>query len=186
MGTFRWLVGVALVALLALAGCTSKPSPKPTPTPNVSPHAPSPTSSPDARAEVQAAVTAYMNLLNAFVAASNAGTDDTTDLARYATGSALEVLANGLADNKAKGEHTQGTPGIDQPRVTEIAPASAPTSVAVTGCVDDTNWQTYNSSGQVGNSGPSGRRGTSAKIEKREGAWKVTSLAIRGVGTCPG
>ncbi len=191
----RWLgrvALVALVALLALGACTPKPAPQGTPTANPSLHAPSPAasspaaSSLDPRAEVQKAVAAYTSLLNAFTAASNAGTDDTTELAKYATGSALQRLAKGLADNKAKGLHSQGTPVIDPPHVTEIAPANDPTMVIVTGCVDDTHWQLYNSKGQLADTSPSGRRGTSAQIDKNAGTWKVTSLAIQGVGTCPG
>ncbi len=187
-GRARRLAVLALAVVLApvVAGCTPKPAPQSTPTANPSLHAPSASSSRDPRAEVQKAVAAYTNLLNAFTAASNAGTDDTTELSKYATGSALQVLAKGLADNKAKGLHSQGTPGIDPPRVTEIAPASDPTTVKVVGCVDDTHWQLYNSKGQLADTSPSGRRSTSAQIDKSAGTWKVTSLAIQGVGTCPG
>jgi len=178
---------VAFTVAVALAGCTSRPSP-PTSTPTTpSLHAPTgAATSPDPRAEVQAALLAYTNLLNAFVAASNAGTDDKTELAKYATGSALDLLASGLSDNKAKGLHTQGTPGIDPPKVTDISPVSNPTSVAVTGCVDGTNWLLYTSNGQLADSGPNGRRRTGAQIDKDAGVWKVSSLAIQGVGTCPG
>jgi len=183
----RWCGRVALVMLLTLTACTQKPKPSPTATPNASLHAPSAgPSSPDPRAQVQAAVAAYTNLLNAFTAASNAGTDDTTELARYATGSALQVLAKGLADNKAKGLHAQGTPVIDPPQVTEISPVSDPTTVKVTGCVDSTHWRLYNSSGQLADSGPWGRRATSAQIDRSGGVWKVSALAIQGVGKCPG
>jgi hypothetical protein len=188
MGTGRrWSGLLALAVLLAPGACTPKQTPHETPAPNTSLHAPSPAaSSPDPRAEVQKAVAAYTNLLNAYAAASNSGTTDTTELAKYATGSALQLLSNGLADNKAKGLHSQGTPGIDPPHVTEISPVNDPTTVEVTGCVDDTHWQLYNSSGQLVDSGPSGRRPTSAQIDRSGGVWKVSSLAIQGVGTCPG
>jgi hypothetical protein len=183
----RWLGCVVPVALLALAACTLKPAPQGTSTANPSLHAPSPAqSSPDPRAEVQKAVAAYTNLLNAYVAASNAGTTDTTELAKYATGNALQRLSKGLADNKANGVKSQGTPGIDSPRVTEIAPANDPASVVVAGCLDDTHWLLYKYNGQLANNTPGGRRSTSAQIDKSDGVWKVTSLAIQGVGTCPG
>jgi predicted lipid-binding transport protein (Tim44 family) len=182
-----WLRRVGLAVVLLLAACTSKPAPPASPAPGGSLHAPSAgPSSPDPRAQVQAAVAAYTNLLNAYTAASNSGTADTTELAKYATGSALQVLSNGLADNKAKGLHTQGTPVIDPPHVTEIAPTNDPTMVTVAGCVDGTHWQLYNSSGQLVDSGPSGRRATSAQIDRSGGVWKVSSLAIQGVGTCTG
>ena len=173
--------------LLAASACTPKDEPSGKPTPDVSLHAPSPAaSSPDPRAEVQKAVAAYTNLLNAFVTASNAGTDDTTELSKYATGSALQLLSSGLADNKAKGLHSQGTPGIDPPQVIEVAPTSNPTTVKVTGCVDGTHWLLYNRNGQLSDPGPNGRRRTGAQIDKSDGVWKVSSLAIQGVGTCPG
>jgi len=178
---------MTLVLLLALTACTPKPRPSPTATPNASLHAPSAgPSSPDPRAQVQAAVAAYTNLLNAFVAASNAGTSDTTELAKYSTGSALQRLSSGLADNNAKRLHTQGTPGIDPPRVTEIAPTNDPASIVVAGCLDDTHWLLYKDNGQLANSTPGGRRSTSAQIDKSGGTWRVTSLAIQGVGSCPG
>jgi predicted lipid-binding transport protein (Tim44 family) len=188
MGTsLRWRGRIALVTVLALTACTSKPEPGPKPTPNGSLHAPSTgPSSPDPHAQVQAAVTAYVKLLNAYAAASNAGTTDTTELARYGTGSALQLLSNGLADNKTKGLHTQGAPGITPPQVTEISPTNDPTMVTVAGCVDDTHWQLYNSKGQLVDSGPSGPRPTSAQIDRNSGVWKVSSLAIQGVGTCSG
>ena len=58
--------------------------------------------------------------------------------------------------------------------------------VTVTGCVDGTHWQLYNSKGQLVDSGPSGRRATSAQVDRSGGVWKVSSLAIQGVGTCVG
>src|SRR5205823_6000514 len=120
--SLRWCGRVALVMLLALTACTTKAKPSPRGTPNASLHAPS---------------------------AGNSGTTDTTELAKYATGSALQVVSNGLTDNKTKGLHTQGAPVIDPPHVTQIAPTNDPTTVTVAGCVDDTHWQLYNSSGQM-------------------------------------
>jgi hypothetical protein len=152
----------------------------------VSLHPPSPASSADPRVEAQRAVAAYNKLLNAYVAASNSGTTDTTELAEYAAGGALQTLANGLSDNKSNGVKTQGTPGIEPPRITEISPANDPTNVTVTGCVDGTHWLLYKYNGQLADNTPSGRRRTSARIDKTDGAWKVTSLAIQGVGTCTG
>lgn len=187
MGTHcRWSKWLTVIALVALGACTSEQPQTVAPTPDRALHAPSTGLSADPRAQVQAAVAAYTNLLSAFVAASNAGTDDTTELSRYATGSALDVLAKGLADNKAKGLHSQGTPGIDPPQVTDVAPANDPTSVAVTGCVDGTRWLLYKSDGQLADDSPGGRRRTAARIERSDGTWKVTSLAIQGVGACPG
>lgn len=185
MGTRRWLGCLGLASLITLVSCTSKPAPNGGPNTSPSLHAPSPVaSSPDARAEVQNALAAYTNMLNAYVTASNAGTDDTTELARYTTGSALQVLSKGLADNKAKGLHTQGTPKNEPPQVTSVAPASAPTSVSVRSCLDDSQWLLYKANGQLANNTPGGRRLATAEVKKTDGAWKVDSFGIRGVGTC--
>jgi hypothetical protein len=84
---WRWSRRLAVIALVAVVGCTSEQPRTGTTTPDPPLHAPSATgSSTDPRAEVDAAVAAYTNLLNAFVAASNAGTDDTTEMSRYAAG----------------------------------------------------------------------------------------------------
>jgi hypothetical protein len=180
----RWFARQALVAILALAACTS-PGPNGTQTSSPTVRAPTPVaSSPEPRTEVEAAVAAYTNMLNAYVAASNAGTDDTTELGKYATAAALQVLSKGLADNKAKGLHTQGTPKNEPPQVTSVAPASAPTSVRVRSCLDDSQWLVYKGNGQPANETPGGRRQATAEVKKTDGVWKVDSFGIRGVGTC--
>jgi len=181
----RTLTAIPLV-VVATAACGAPPASPPAATPSP-PRPPAvPPSTVDAAADVRAAVATYVSLLHAYTAASNSGTDDTTQLAKYATGPARDVLARGLADNKANGRHSQGAPGIDPPTVTSVAPASAPTTVSLAGCVDDTRWQLYTSSGQLADTSPGGRRGTTARVDKRDGTWLVTGLAIQGVRTCPG
>ena len=182
MRRWTWLM---VLALVTLAGCTAEHPPAGAPAPGASLLAPSPSgSSAGPQAEVRAALAAYTNMLNAFVVASNAGTDDTTDLANYATGSALQVLSKGLADNKANGLHSQGTPKNEPPQVTSVAPASAPTSVSVRSCLDDRQWLLHKANGQPANTTPGGRRQATAEVKKTDGVWKVDSFGIRGVGTC--
>jgi len=183
--THRRFGCAGLAAALALAACTPESKPEATTPPTPSLRGPSAaTVSPDPKAEVQAAVAAYTNMLDAYVAASNAGTDDTTELARYTTGSALQVLSKGLADNKAKGLHSQGTPKHEPPQVTSVLPISAPTSVSVRSCLDDSHWLLYKSNGQLANDTTGGRRQATAEVKKTDGVWKVDSFGIRGVGTC--
>ena len=177
---------MGLVAVLAVAACTSKPTPGGTTAPTASLRAPSVSASPvnpDA-AQVQLALAAYRNGLNAFVAASNSGSTDTTEMSKYVTGSALQVLSSGLARQHAQGVVSKGTPGIDPPQVTEIAPATAPTTVKVSGCLDGTNWLLYKSDGQLQDNTPGGRHAVTAQIDKTDGVWKVSGIAIQGVGTC--
>ncbi|GAA5197406.1 hypothetical protein GCM10023322_68600 [Rugosimonospora acidiphila] len=179
-------VTLAVFTASSAAGCSSdSPSSAATPpVPTLSAPAVSSPSTDPSGGQVQQAVTAYMDLLHAFVAASNAGTTDTSDLSNYGTGTALQVLSDGLQDNKSKGVKSQGQPGIDAPQVTKISPADDPTSVTVTGCVDDTHWLLYTYDGKLADNPPSGRRGTSAVIDRSGSVWKVTSLAIKDVGTC--
>jgi hypothetical protein len=148
--------------------------------------APAPSSSPanPAAIRVRQALAAYNNGLSAYVAASNRGSTDTTELSRYVTGSALEVLADGLARQHSKGLISKGTPGIDPPQVTEISPATAPTTVEVSGCLDGTNWLLYKTDGQLADNTPGGRHAVVAQIDKIDDAWKVSGIAIQGVGTC--
>src|SRR4051812_47902741 len=73
-----WLV---FVTLLTVAACTSNPPSAAPPTLAPTVGAPSsPLAPADPRTGVQNAVAAYMNLLHAFVTASNAGTAATTGL----------------------------------------------------------------------------------------------------------
>jgi hypothetical protein len=181
----RWLGSSVLAAMLVLSACGSGHVPNRAPTASGSLRAtPSAAPSADPQVEVRAALAAYTSMLNAYVAASNAGSDDTSELARYATGSALRVLSQGLADNKAKGLHTQGSPTSGPVRVTAVAPVSDPTSVSVSGCLDDSWWLVYRADGQLVNDAPGGRRQATAEVRKTGGVWKVDSFGIRGVGTC--
>lgn len=181
----RWFRRVGLVAVLAVAGCTGKPGAVATPTPSLPLSVPSFTAASPA-APTDQAVAAYLNLLHAFVAASNSGGTDTREMAKYATGEALGRLAKGLADNKAQGVKTQGQPGISTPRVVKIDPSASPMKVDLTGCVDDTHWLVYKDNGQLLNNTPGGPRPTVAEVTKIGGIWWVTQLAIHGVGTCTG
>jgi hypothetical protein len=169
-----------LVAVLVLAGCTGRPAAVAPPSAPLI--LPSPTAV--SAAPTQQAAAAYLNLLRAFVAASNSGSTDTREMAKYATGSALDVLAKGLTDNSNQGVRTRGQPGIDVPMVVSASPAGGPTKIDIVGCVDGTHWLLYKDNGQLADNSPSGRRATNAEVTNVGGTWKVTLLAIRGVGTC--
>jgi hypothetical protein len=184
--TVRGSIRLTLVAVLALSGCTGKPTASTTPPASAPTTVPSAPSGASASAPTEQAVAAYLNLLHAFVAASNSGSTDTREMAKYATGSALDLLAQGLTDNKKQGVKTAGQPGVSQPKVVKADPTANPIKVDVTGCVDDTNWKFYKYDGKPADNTPSGRRATNAEITNVGGTWRVTLLAIRGVGTCTG
>jgi hypothetical protein len=178
--------GLALVAVFAVTACTPKQPVGPARrAASRSPAAPAPTSAANpAATAVQQALAAYTNALNTYVALSDSGGTDTGRLATFVSGSALPVLTDGLARQRSQGLTSKGQPGIEVPRVTEIAPAGAPTSVAVTGCLDDSHWLLYTRDGRLRDNSPGGRRRVTARIDLSAGVWKVSGIAIQGVGTC--
>lgn len=186
VGVRRWVVWGVVVSVLLLAGCASGGSGSAPAVPGPSLRAPSQVVvSADAGGRVRAAVAAYLGLLRAFTEASNAGvTAEGGGLGRFATGSALRLLAGGLAENRARGVRTRGAPVVEVPRVVEVAPLAVPVSVSVVGCVDDGGWPLYTVAGRWVDSGPSGRRRTSARVVDMGGVWKVSELAVGAVGTC--
>ena len=169
-------------AALLLSGCTAKPAPPS--------HSARPTTIPSidaaSGAPAEQATAVYLNLLHAYVAASNSGSTDTRELARYASGSALATLAHGLDTNKAQRVRTKGQPLISQPRVSNASAATDPSQLDLVGCVDDTHWLVYRYDGRLLNNTPGGPRPTTARVTKTAGGWRVTLLAIQKVGTCTG
>jgi hypothetical protein len=178
------VVACLAVPLVLVAGCRTSPSPSATTTPYLSLRVSAPASAADPHVEVQQAVAAYLNGLNAYVTQSNSGGTDTTGMAQYLTGSALDVLATGLRRHQARAVTSRGYPGIDAPQVTDIAPANDPRTVKVAGCLDDSHWLLYRSDGHLEDAAPGGRRRVTAQIDKTGGGWMVSRLAIGEVGTC--
>jgi hypothetical protein len=119
----------------------------------------------------------------AYVAASNAGDPQSPELAKYASGNALQTLVNGLTANKSKGLTTKGTPQLN-PVQTGFSPADAPTNVTVGDCLDSTHWLLYKPNGDLADNTPGGRHKVTAEVNKGDGGWKVTAFAAQGVGTC--
>jgi hypothetical protein len=175
---------LALSAVLMVAGCSS-PTHEPTAmstTPALTPPSPAATSS-DPLDEVSRAVAAYRSMWDAYVAASNAGQTEPSDLALYAAGDALETLNRGLALNKSNAVVSKGAPKL-APHLSSLTPSTAPTKVTLGDCLDDSHWLLYKADGHLADNVPGGRRTVGATIEKQRDGWKVTSFAVKGVGTC--
>lgn len=178
----RAIVWVAIMA--TAAGCASHGHDGPRASARPSLGTPSATASSESpQAAVRDAVAAYRGMWSAYIAASNTGTTDPPELARYASGSALQVLDKGLADNHARGLTTHGVPQIT-PQVTSSGPNGAPTSVTIGDCADDTRWLLYTKDGHPADSTPGGRHQVTATVNKAEGRWTVTAFAAEGAGTC--
>jgi hypothetical protein len=110
---------------------------------------------------------------------------DSPELARYATGSALKTLTDGVGDVRDQGLKGEGE-FVLSPQVTEIAPASAPTKVGIRDCVDTTRSRIVRASpGPAYSDTPGGRRLCQATVERQiDGSWKVSTFGLHEVGTC--
>ncbi|NUR30050.1 MAG: hypothetical protein HOV83_30075 [Catenulispora sp.] len=182
------LAATALTALLA--GCThddKTPTTLPTSAAPAS-ASPSPSAPPSAAAETpdqakQHAIDSYLGFQNAFEAAGVAGDPAYPDLAKYGTGKALALYTNGLTADKAEGLLSRGH-GIFRPNVASLSPPAAPTKASVQDCMDTSKTERYKADGSPFKDSPGGLRLVLADVERINGEWKVTSIAIREVGSC--
>lgn len=104
-------------------------------------------------------------------------------LSDHASGEALSVLVQGVAENQSQGIVTKGEPVL-HPQVTSLTPAGGPTQATITDCFDARHWLDYKTSGGLANSTPGGKHATTAIVLDTSGAWKVTQLAVQAAGTC--
>ncbi|MCA1835838.1 MAG: hypothetical protein LC721_05750 [Actinobacteria bacterium] len=106
-------------------------------------------------------------------------------LAQNATGDALLVLSRTMYADHYNGLVSRGQP-VNNPRVSSVEPAEAPTTVMISDCGDDSHWLKYRAdNGQLADDTPGGRRAITAEVKlARDGTWKVTRFAVEAVGTC--
>jgi hypothetical protein len=184
----RWGTGAtALVMALVAAGCSSSSSS--TATASKSAHAVAASisttpSGPAATAEAKA-TTAYLAMWADYVNA--AATDDYQSplLAERASGDALSELVHGLYEAKLNVVVTKGPAPTHHVTVSALYPASDPTEVRLVDCSSDATWRSYNvATGKPASGTPGGRHHIEAVVTETGGVWKVTELAVRGVGTC--
>lgn len=178
-----------LAAATALAACGSTPPQPAATTPAVSlpstSASPSPSGVTAGVAAVHAAVTAYSGMWNAYDAAIKIPDPQAPDLAKYATGEALQTLTKGL--QSVKDQSLKGTGEIVlSPHVSEVSPVSAPTNVGVRDCFDDGATHLVRvGPGSPYHDTPGGRRlCTATVVLQPDGTWKVTQFVLQKVGTC--
>ena len=170
-----------------LSGCgqdrpaVSPPVPGPT-RPPVSPPGVTPSSDPR-DAPQQQAIDAYVGMQRAYQDAVGTGDPDHPDLARYAAGEALQRLRNGITSIRDQGLRGRGEASF-QPVVESLNPPGAPTRITVRDCLDTSQTELYDPSGQPYQDQPGGLRLVIATVEIVDGAWKVTGVGIHQVGTC--
>jgi hypothetical protein len=175
------LVGTAL----AVTACRSGGAPQPSPSPSLTLSAPSPSPVDSAVAAVQAAVGAYQNMWVAYNTAVQVPDPNDPNLVKYASGTALKNLVNGLQSIKSQGLKGTGSV-VTNPKVTAVSPTSAPTDVSLSDCLDTSGTHIVRAGpGPAYSDSPGGRRLTTATVQRQsDGSWKVTDFGIRGVGTC--
>jgi hypothetical protein len=122
--------------MAAIAGCTHPTGRTGTSTAPPSLAAPSPTSaSQDLAAIGRSVLDAYRGMWQAYQQALLVPDPSSPDLARYATGTALSTLKQGLQSLKDQGLKGIGTTTLS-PRITAVSPAKAPTDIEISDCLD--------------------------------------------------
>jgi hypothetical protein len=180
-----------LSALLTAACHGSEPPPIASPTtgsPASASVQPSSSASASAAAETQDqakqdALAAYLGLLDAFEHAGQVGDPASPELPKYATGSVVNRLTTALARQKKDGILGRGQT-VHHAVVTSVGPPDAPKSAQVNDCMDTRKTSLYKPDGRPVPQDKGGFRLTLADLQRVDGAWKVTTLAIREPGSC--
>lgn len=185
-GTGGWAARVMSAALLLVAACGGE-EPVGAPPPDTPPLR-APTVSPvdPVAAAEQAALAAYTGMWDAYNLAGQPpeANPNHPDLARYASGDALEMLTDLLAGFRDDGLVFSGELEL-APEVTRLSPQSDPDSARVEDCVDSSGWAVVRADGEPYEDEPGGQRLVFADVEDTgEGVWKVTVLSIGSVGSC--
>jgi hypothetical protein len=182
----------ACFALVVLGGCTA-PNENGTAPPNNPPVDATATSeSTEATSTVapvdkakQDATAAYQAMWQDFVTAGRTSNWQSPELARHATGIALQKMSRGLYADHQNGAVTRGEPVLN-PSVSSAEPATNPTKIVITDCGDSTNFLKYDAkTGQPVDDEPGGRQLINATVElQSDGSWKVSDFGVREVGSC--
>ncbi|MCX2948985.1 hypothetical protein [Lentzea sp. NEAU-D7] len=173
-----------ILGVLAVTSCgmgsNSSPPPQDTSTSTGTSFAPLP-DPPESKA-----LDAYLAMWREMAAAGETSNSEAPGLAKHATGDALVVIKNSLAEDSRKGLVTKGSPKSD-PEVTNVDHSGGVvTVVKIRDCGDDSAWLKYRRGtnepvdGQGG-----GRRSILAEVKAQpDGSWQVTRFAVQGVGSC--
>jgi hypothetical protein len=129
------------------------------------------------------ALDAYRAMWKAYVDASRIPDPQFPDLTRYAQGDALSVFVNGLTSMQRDGLMSRGDVVL-HPKVTTVRPNASPPTVDIEDCADTSKTQLVKKDGSAYQDTPGGRQSTKVTVTQVDGAWRVTSFALWGVGTC--
>ncbi|WTW98233.1 hypothetical protein OG216_35020 [Streptomycetaceae bacterium NBC_01309] len=126
-----------------------------------------------------AALDAYRKMWAAMVQAAVDPDPANPELAKFATGTALQKLQYSLAVDRENGFTSKGTLHF-APQVTSVGSSS----VKIFDCTDDSSWLKYKPDGTLKGDAPGGKRRTEATLTPVDATWKVSDLRVDGVGTC--
>ena len=178
--------GVA-VGIASLAACSADDKRKSeqhgitTASPSVS--APVTPGTPTARTPQEQAVASYVALQLAYLEATKRADPAHPDLAKYASGDALQQLTAGVASIRSKGLRGQGNV-VPHPSIESMTPANAPVQARVHDCLDTSQSELYKANGDPYQDTPGGLRLVIADLERIGGTWKVTGLGVHEAGSC--
>lgn len=181
-------VAAVIAVIGVVAGCSagtpSSPSPTVvTSTATASSLSPSTVSASDAAQ--QQATAAYLAMWQDVAVVAETSDWQSPRLGQHAAGDALLTISRAMYADHYNGLVTKGRP-VDHPRVTSMDPPSAPTTIMISDCGDDSGWLKYRAdTGKLADDVPGGHRAIAAEVQRSsDGSWKVTRFAVQPVGTC--
>jgi hypothetical protein len=179
------LVAAALVAVVAGCGGGQQATAPTSPSSVDEPSATAGAGRPSVPAVgAPSATAAYRSLWEAYVAASRIPDPQYPDLTRYADGDALEVFVDGLRMMRRDGLVGRGDVSL-HPRVTVVRADARPPTVHIEDCVDTAATRLVKKDGSRYQDTPGGRQAAKAVASRIQlGAWRITSFALHGVGSC--
>lgn len=174
----RWVRGVGSgLVVLGMAGCAAGEN-------VAAPLSPSISASPrDGRADEREADQAFRGMWREFTVAARTSNAVAPGLATYATGRALQKMTASLRVDSERDVVTTGAPIIVTLTVTPGRSSAAPTTIAITSCIDDSQWLKRTTAGELLNDDRGGRHRTTATV-MNVGDWKVDSFIVEKTGSC--
>jgi hypothetical protein len=174
--TLAALTSTAAITLLAACSSGSAPARSST----ASPPAAAASESPSALAPQ--ALAAYEAMWSDVQAVDVTSDYTNARLGAHLDGEAYMTISENMAANKASGIVTLGAPVL-HPSVVPGGPTSS--SVTIRDCLDDSRWlEYYAATHKLTDDIPGGHRYVTATVTDENGTWKVTTLDVRGEGTC--
>ena len=177
-------VAIVLLALASACGPRSSTGGGPSSVPSLATPSAIPSSS-DPAAIRQSVLDAYRGMWQAYQRAIQVPDPNSADLARYATGDALETLRKGLQSLKDQG--LKGTGDVTlSPQVTAFSLATTPPEFQLSDCMDSSGTRVVRATpGPAYSDSPGGHRRVLATVQRQaDGSWKVSSFAVQAVGSC--